>query len=208
MFTAEATGTEPLNYQWEWKQAIDDGEWQLCDVERFPGADSSTLTIPSVQKSNEGRYRCVVSNCAGKETSNPAELSVGKNSMLECVKYVSFTFFVLFCFCAAESPRINSHPQDLKDAVPGKHVLFTIEAIGTEPLKYRWEWKPAMDDSEWQLCDAERFQGADSSTLSILSVQKSNEGSFRCVVCNCAGNQTSNPAELSVGKNPTVNARV
>ena len=79
MFTAEATGTEPLNYQWEWKSVIDDGEWQLCDVERFPGADSSTLTILIVQKSSEGSCRCVVSNCAGSQTSNPAELSVGKN---------------------------------------------------------------------------------------------------------------------------------
>ena len=94
MFTAEATGTEPLNYQWEWKPAMDGDEWQSCDVEKFLGAGNSTLTIPSVQKSNEGSYRCVVSNCAGKETSNPAELSVGKNSVLECVKCVSFHPFV------------------------------------------------------------------------------------------------------------------
>ena len=86
MFTAEGNGTDPLNYQWEWKPAMDDDKWQPCDVEKFPGAHSSTLTIPSVQKSYEGSYRCVVSNCAGKETSNPAELSVGKNSILECVK--------------------------------------------------------------------------------------------------------------------------
>ena len=78
MFTVEATGTEPLNYQWEWKSVIDDGEWQPCDVERFPGADSSTIVISSVQKSNEGSYRCVVSNCAGSQASNPARLSVGE----------------------------------------------------------------------------------------------------------------------------------
>ena len=47
MFTAEATGTQPLNYQWEWKSAMDDGEWQPCDVERFPGA---MVVVPSVQK--------------------------------------------------------------------------------------------------------------------------------------------------------------
>ena len=81
-FPAEAIGTEPLNYQWEWKpaQEDDDSEWQLCDVERFPGADSSTLTIPSVQKSNEGRYRCVISNSAGSQTCNAANVTVGKNS--------------------------------------------------------------------------------------------------------------------------------
>ena len=79
MFTTEGSGTEPLNYQWEWKQAINDDEWQLCDVEDFPGADSSVLTIPSVQKSNEGSYHCVISNCAGSQASHPAKLCISKN---------------------------------------------------------------------------------------------------------------------------------
>ena len=78
MFTAEATGTQSLNYRWEWKSAMDDGEWQPCDVERFPGAGSSTVVIPSVEKSNEGSYHCVVSNCAGTKSSHPAKLSVGE----------------------------------------------------------------------------------------------------------------------------------
>ena len=104
----------------------------------------------------------------------------------------------------AEPPRITSHPQNLKDAVPGKHVMFIVEATGPEPLNYQWEWKSAVDDGKWQPCDVERFSGADSSTLTIPNVQ--NEGSYRCVVSNCAGRQTSNPAELSVGKNSTVNA--
>ena len=112
--------------------------------------------------------------------------------------------FFLFCFCVAEAPRVNSHPQDLKDAAPGKPVTFTAEATGTQPLNYQWEWKSAIDDGEWQPCDVERFPGADSSTLTILSVQNSNEGSYRCVVSNCTGSQTSNSAELSVGKSLTV----
>jgi len=70
-FSIQATGTEPLNYQWECK--IGDGS----DVERIPGTNSSTLTIPRVQKSNEGSYRCTVSNCAGSETSECATLTVG-----------------------------------------------------------------------------------------------------------------------------------
>ena len=84
MFTVQSTGTEPLSYQWEWKPTTKEGSghdgWHLCNLERFPGADSSTLTIPSVQKSNEGSYHCVISNCAGTQTSNPAKLGVGKDS--------------------------------------------------------------------------------------------------------------------------------
>ena len=56
--------------------------WQLCDVERFPGANSSTLTIPSVQKSNEGSYHCTVSNYAGSATSESATLTVGELNTL------------------------------------------------------------------------------------------------------------------------------
>ena len=106
----------------------------------------------------------------------------------------------MFCFCVAEAPRITTHPQDLKDVIPGKPVMFTAEATGTGPLNYQWEWKPPIDDGEWQPCGVEKFPGADSSTIVISSVQKSNEGSYHCVVSNCAGSQTSNPAKLSVGE--------
>ena len=50
----------------------------VCEVERFPGADSSTLTIPRAQNSNAGAYHCTVSNCAGSETSDSATLTVGE----------------------------------------------------------------------------------------------------------------------------------
>ena len=98
----------------------------------------------------------------------------------------------------AEPPRVTNHPLDMKDVVPGKSLTLIVEATGTQPLNYQWEWKPAMDDGDWQLCDVERFPGADSFTVTIPSVQKSNEGSYRCVIRNCAGNQSSYPAKLSV----------
>ena len=81
-FTVQATGIRPLNYQWEWKPAESE-EWQQCDAKWCDGA---TLTISSVQKSNEGWYHCVVSNCAGSQASNQAELTVGKNV---CIPIVS-----------------------------------------------------------------------------------------------------------------------
>ena len=104
---------------------------------------------------------------------------------------------------AADLPRITSHPQEINDAVPGKPVIFTIQVTGTQPLTYWWQWKPAGEGSssqEWQECDAERFPDASSPKLTISSVQKLDEGSYRCVVSNCAGIETSKPASLSVGK--------
>ena len=81
-FTIQVTGTEPLNYQWECK--IGDGN----DVERIPGANSSTLTIPSVQKSDKGTYHCAVSNCAGSETSECVTLTVGENCREETKQFL------------------------------------------------------------------------------------------------------------------------
>ena len=113
------------------------------------------------------------------------------------------------CHCAhiflyvAVPPRVIIHPLDIKDAVPGKSFMFTVEATGTPPLNYQCELKSAMDD-DWQPCDVERFPGADSSTVVISSVQKSNEGSYLCVVSNCAGSHTSIPAKISFGKKNSI----
>ena len=109
------------------------------------------------------------------------------------------------------APRFRTHPQDFKNAIFGEPVMFTAEATGTQPLSYQWEWKPAVESEEgsskqgrWQSRDVERYPGADSSTLTIPSVQKSNEGSYRCVVRNNAGKKASKPAQLKVGKDPTI----
>ena len=102
---------------------------------------------------------------------------------------------------AADPPKITSHPQELNAAVPGKPVTFTVRVTGTEPLDYKWQWTPAGEGSiSWQQCDAEVFPGACSPKLIISSLQKLNEGTYRCVVSNCAGTQISKPAKLSVGK--------
>ena len=101
---------------------------------------------------------------------------------------------------AADPPRIITHPEELKDIAQGKPAKFSIEASGTEVLNYRWQWKPAEEggeNEEWQECDPKWSKGA---TLSISKVEKSNEGSYRCIVSNFAGNQTSIPANVTVGK--------
>ena len=75
-FTIKAIGTDPLIYQWMWQPTKEGGseDWQPCsDME---GSDTTTLTIPNVQMSNEGSYHCIVSNHADKQTSKPAQLEV------------------------------------------------------------------------------------------------------------------------------------
>ena len=100
----------------------------------------------------------------------------------------------------ADPPQVTIHPKGVKDAVPHQPVTFTVHVTGTEPLNYQWRWKPAGDEGgseEWQLCD---MGCSDGTTLTIPSVQKLNEGSYQCVISNCAGSQISAAVELSIGK--------
>ena len=208
-FNVRATGTEPLSYQWQWKPTGEEGgseEWQLCDME---SSDGTALKIPSVQKLNEGSYQCVISNCAGSQISESANLSVGKNAwtnqiaLHEASRQHSVNCFLFLR--AADPPRVTTHPIGLKDAVPGQPVTFTIHVTGTEHLDYQWWWKPAGDEGgseEWQPCD---MKFSDGNTLTIPSVQKLNEGSYQCVISNCAGSQISTDANLSIGMNPDSN---
>ena len=99
-----------------------------------------------------------------------------------------------------EPPKITCQAKSLNKVSPETTVSFTVQATGTGPLNHRWEWKPAKKKAgseEWQPCPAE---WCNDGTLTIPSVQKSNEGWYHCVISNYAGSQTSNPAELSVGK--------
>ena len=101
----------------------------------------------------------------------------------------------------AEPPKFTHHPQAQKDAIPEKSVAFTVDTSGTQPLKFHWEWKPSTQSNGWQSIplDVERFQGADTATLTITRVLKSDEGEYRCTVSNCAGSETSNSAALTIG---------
>ena len=99
-----------------------------------------------------------------------------------------------------EPPKIADYPKSLKDALLDEPVTFTIQATGTEPLDYHWEHKSRDGSQGWQSCDVESFPGANSSTLTIPSVQKSNEGSYRCTVSNLAGSETSHCATLTLGE--------
>ena len=82
-FSVTATGKEPLSYQWQ-KDGVD-----LTDGGSITEATTATLTIVSVLWSDEGGYRCVVTNIAGMDTSNTAVLTVGKDFGIE-IKFMEF----------------------------------------------------------------------------------------------------------------------
>ena len=113
---------------------------------------------------------------------------------------MNYDHYLLSVSHVAVPPRIISHPQKIRNAAPGKPVVFTVQATGSDPLSYQWLWKPPegkVGNEEWRQCDMALHGGA---SLTIASVQKSNEGNYHCVVSNTAGSQTSESAKLTIGK--------
>ena len=53
-------------------------QWQKGGVNIAAGANSATYTIAAVAESDEGMYRCVVTNAADSVTSTAASLTVCK----------------------------------------------------------------------------------------------------------------------------------
>ena len=111
---------------------------------------------------------------------------------------------VILSFYTAKPPQIILQPTSKEDTSPGKSITFTVEAIGTEPFNYQWQWKPAgkgVEQNEWQnlTTDNHVIQEVESR-LKLARVQAWNAGNYRCVVSNCAGSEISQTVSLTVGK--------
>ncbi len=63
-FSVNATGTPPLNFQWQ------------CNGTNLPGAVSSNLTLTGVTFAQAGIYAAVVTNAVGSTISDPVALNV------------------------------------------------------------------------------------------------------------------------------------
>ena len=96
-----------------------------------------------------------------------------------------------------ETPKITTPPTSPRGISPGKPVTFTVQATGTEPLSYQWQWRPA-ENEKWEPCPP---AWSDGTKMTISNPQKSNEGWYHCVISNYAGTKTSRPAKLIFGKN-------
>ncbi len=81
-------------------------------------------------------------------------------------------------------------------ALTGSSGGFAINAMGEEPISYRWEKKSG---SSWST-----ISGATSKTYTIPSVAKSNAGVYRVRIWNSQGRDTSAEASLTVFDPPQV----
>ena len=71
-FKIEATGVD-LKFKWQ-----KDRKTYLSDDDKYYETATDTLNIVEVEKGDEGRYRCHVTNCTGETFSEEAFLTVSK----------------------------------------------------------------------------------------------------------------------------------
>ena len=102
----------------------------------------------------------------------------------------SRAFTVTVTNTGAADLQITRQPQSI-DTNAEAAVEFSVEATGTAPLSYQWQFKGVP------------VGGAVSNTLSLTNVQKIDEGAYTVVVSNAAGSVTSEVATLTV-RQPTV----
>ena len=104
----------------------------------------------------------------------------------------------------ATPPKVTSQPIAQNDVLPGKEVLFSVQATGTLPLNYQWQWKQfgkEGEQDEWQNLSNEgcTFQELETE-LKLTEVKAHNAGYYRCAVSNRAGSTISLCATLTVGE--------
>ena len=93
-------------------------------------------------------------------------------------------------------PSVSVQPDDLLLTV-GEEARFTISATGLAPLSYQWQ----QNDAD--------LAGANSSTLVIENISiKDSLSTYRCIVSNSEGSDTSQAAVLRVTQQQRPNPKI
>jgi glucose/arabinose dehydrogenase len=89
---------------------------------------------------------------------------------------------------ANQAPLITAEPANRTVAV-GQTATFSVSATGSQPLSYQWQRGTT------------NIAGATSSSYSLVAGSGDNGATFRVVVSNAFGSDTSNSATLTVSSN-------
>jgi hypothetical protein len=93
--------------------------------------------------------------------------------------------------CGNNPPGITEQPAN-EGVVVGGTASFTVSAVGSEPLSYRWQ-KDTVN-----LSDVDHYSGSTTAMLTISNANTNEAGSYRCVVTNAYGSTNSTAATLTV----------
>jgi uncharacterized repeat protein (TIGR03803 family) len=138
-------------------------QWRFNGT-NISGATSALLSLPNAQSINVGSYSVVISNSLGSITSANATLAV-----------------------IHSGPIITAQPASVALS-PGDNTTFSIAAVGSLPLIYRWQFGNT------------NIPGATSTNLNFLGVTASQAGTYDVVVTNLYGSVTSSLATLTVAE--------
>ena len=170
--TFSVTGVGAAPISYQW---LKNGA-NLNDVGNISGSTTATLTLSNVFGADAGGYSVVLSNASGTVTSVVATLTV-------------------------IDPLLTSQPMN-QFTNAGQCVSFSVTALGTQPLAYRWR-KEGVE-----------LAGAMSPTLTLTNLQATNAGNYDVVVSNTFGSVTSAVAVLTLNLavpdslNPGANGQV
>jgi catechol 2,3-dioxygenase-like lactoylglutathione lyase family enzyme len=125
-------------------------QWFYDQTNAIEGATGSSLVLGNVQPTDAGSYSVSVSNTYGSVNSEAASLTV-------CV-----------------APAVTAAPQSLT-LLAGQDAVFNVEATGTEPLVYQWQF------------NGTNLVEATDATLILTNVTTDQAGTYGVTVTNLAG---------------------
>jgi hypothetical protein len=142
----------------------------LSDGGHLSGATGPTLAVSSVDRSDEAGYRCIVTDNNGQVSSYSAGLMLRAPTVI----------------------RQQPQPQTAHPALGPSDRTFAVEGIGDGAVSYRWQW------NQQDLADGPHFSGSGGPTLSVLNIDSSVRGNYRCRVTSGCGSVYSTQVPLSV----------
>ncbi|HSU55734.1 MAG TPA: immunoglobulin domain-containing protein, partial [Candidatus Dormibacteraeota bacterium] len=110
LLNVAASGTPPLNFQWQRYGT------NISDSANLIGSGSASIVLNDVQPTDSGDYAAIVSNAAGSATSAVARVIITVQPI---------------------APSITNQPASQVVGL-GHDVTFTVGVVGTVPLAYQW----------------------------------------------------------------------
>ena len=192
----QGTGDD-LQFQWQ-KDKIDIDSSEPRTQCNSTG-DASTLYIKHTEKSDKGRYRCLVKNPIEKmeKASQEANLSVCKLFFF-VIPTSNILLLDFMFFHSVGPPEITQDPKS-QSVATGTDTTFTVKATGDD-IEFQWQ------KDQRNITDNEsRFKVSKTSDTSMLCIQhtkKSDKGHYRCLIKNPVekNGKYSHEAELTVCK--------
>jgi autotransporter-associated beta strand protein len=165
IFTCAATGTA-LTYQWQ--RSPDGTTWSTITT-AGTGDSTPTYTLIDAATDNNVKFRCVVQNGCGVDSSTAATLVV-------CLP-----------------PQMTLQPKDAS-VVAGATASFSAGSSGTNVT---YQWQRSNDGLIWNNITT-AGTGDSTATYSLVTAASDNGAKFRCAINTRCGSALTNVASLSV----------